>query len=640
VTALDAALEYIGEGWRIFPLVGKVPLPGSRGHLDATDDVDQIRRWWAEHPDAEIGGACRASGRIAIDVDVADGKDGLAKLAELERIWGPLPRDCVQRSGRGGLHLVFRDPSPGADGWTRRQDDGGSCHAKIQGSDGTIDIKCNGYIKLASPATRYEWIARGAPPDLPEAWQRPGLIRKLDDERGPGDGVEAWAETVRALDDDQKRELAEYLVTLKRGRGTAATFRAIKSVFHDHGLSVDDGWPFLIGWNARCGVPHGESELRRQLHRVADRELDGDRGWMLDRADDAAAVDALVAEREAEHGVDVAAVTEPASPDCYGISMRDFVGLEDPGDDADRWIVEGVIAAGVPQLIAGPPKSHKTFLLLHLAICIAAGLDWLGRFRVQPGRVLMLPLEDSVRETRRRIWRLCRGLGLDPRDLEDRILIDATRPFRFGSKEDVARLERTVEKYEPALVWIDSLSRTHFGDENSVKEMQVVTAHWSAIAQRYDVAFALIHHFNKTGGGRLLSKIRGSSDLGALARHLVGVEKPESDPHGASLSFEGNLYPLLEPFNISVRDGETDDGKKWIKIEHDGSTQGANAERIDRKILEVLAEVSPQGLYQKDLRARVRGDNSVIDRRADLLVAHGKATKISKKYFAADGGQR
>jgi hypothetical protein len=291
-TPLDAALKYASIGWHVFPLCPdtKIPRKGSRGYLDATTDRDQICRWWGRHPGDDVAVACRPSGFIAIDVDVADiGKDGLAELAELERIWGPLPRDCVQRSGRGGLHILFRDPSPGADGWTRVA---GEIVGKLTPS---IDVKCNGYIRV-EPSGDYSWLAlTPTPPPVPEQWI--GLLRKAD-ERGPGDGVEAWSETVRALDDDQKRELAEYLVTLRRGQGTAATFRAIKAIFHDWGLSADDGWPFLIGWNARCGVPHGESELRRQLHRVADRELDGDRGWVFDRADDAAAVDALIAERE------------------------------------------------------------------------------------------------------------------------------------------------------------------------------------------------------------------------------------------------------------------------------------------------------------------------------------------------------
>jgi hypothetical protein len=297
---LVAALKYAAAGWRVFPLAAdtKIPRKGSRGYLDATTDESEICRWWPLRGGDDVAIACRPSGFIAIDVDEGDGKNGLAELAELERIWGPLPRDCVQRSGRGGLHILFRDPSPRPDGWTRV---GGEISSKVKGQK-SIDVKCNGYIRV-EPSSDYSWLAlpivngRPALPELPENWQ--ALIRKPD-ERGPGDGVEAWAETVRALTDEQQRELGVYLLSLQRGRGGSSTFRAIKAIHHDWGLNVADGWPFLIGWNSRSGKPHTESELRRQLHRVADRELDGDRGWMLDWADDAAAVDALIAEREAE----------------------------------------------------------------------------------------------------------------------------------------------------------------------------------------------------------------------------------------------------------------------------------------------------------------------------------------------------
>jgi RecA-family ATPase len=62
-------------------------------------------------------------------------------------------------------------------------------------------------------------------------------------------------------------------------------------------------------------------------------------------------------------------------------------------------------------------------------------------------------------------------------------------------------MRRTIKTFKPGYVLIDSLSRTHQGDENSKKEMSVVTGTWGDLAQQYDLAFSLIHHVPKANEG-------------------------------------------------------------------------------------------------------------------------------------------
>ena len=49
---LRTALALAGRGWKIIPLDGKHPFPGSRGHRDGTTSREEIKRWWREHPRA------------------------------------------------------------------------------------------------------------------------------------------------------------------------------------------------------------------------------------------------------------------------------------------------------------------------------------------------------------------------------------------------------------------------------------------------------------------------------------------------------------------------------------------------------------------------------------------------------------
>ncbi|MGH8596263.1 MAG: bifunctional DNA primase/polymerase [Gammaproteobacteria bacterium] len=97
---LHAAETYARLGWRIHPLRPREKTPLLRGWPDvATSDVETIRGWWRQWPDANVGVVTGPkSGIVVIDID---GNAGEASLAELENRFGKLPATCEQRTGRG-----------------------------------------------------------------------------------------------------------------------------------------------------------------------------------------------------------------------------------------------------------------------------------------------------------------------------------------------------------------------------------------------------------------------------------------------------------------------------------------------------------------------------------------------------------
>ena len=55
-------------------------------------------------------------------------------------------------------------------------------------------------------------------------------------------------------------------------------------------------------------------------------------------------------------------------------------------------IIDGLLRRGEVANVISGPKANKSWLLLHLALCVATGRDWLG-FRCRQGRVLLLDYE-------------------------------------------------------------------------------------------------------------------------------------------------------------------------------------------------------------------------------------------------------
>ena len=105
-TMLDHALNYAQNGgWRVFPCKLDKSPHTPHGCKDATTDIEQIRKWWQQWPDASIGCACGPeSGIWVLDIDLPDGPVALERLiAE----YGALPETRMQQTGGGGVQYFF-----------------------------------------------------------------------------------------------------------------------------------------------------------------------------------------------------------------------------------------------------------------------------------------------------------------------------------------------------------------------------------------------------------------------------------------------------------------------------------------------------------------------------------------------------
>lgn len=104
---LEYALNYVRNGWPVFPLVagGKTPLT-AHGYKDATTSIAEVEQMWARYPDANIGIATgRRSNMLVIDVDVR--KEGW--LESMQTL--ALPQTFTVRTWSGGWHLYYAMPN-------------------------------------------------------------------------------------------------------------------------------------------------------------------------------------------------------------------------------------------------------------------------------------------------------------------------------------------------------------------------------------------------------------------------------------------------------------------------------------------------------------------------------------------------
>jgi len=176
---LKEAITYAERGWKIVPLhspggrAGRpcdcnkpgCRTPGKHPRVQnwtrqASDDVDQVRKWWNTWPRSNPG-ICtgQASGIVVLDFDEKNG--GLETLNRLRNQYGDALSTLQVRTGGGGVHLYFRAPDDG----TLKNRTGVLPGMDVRGDGGQIVAPPS----LHASGSRYEWVDSGAPIlDLPD----------------------------------------------------------------------------------------------------------------------------------------------------------------------------------------------------------------------------------------------------------------------------------------------------------------------------------------------------------------------------------------------------------------------------------------------------------------------------------------
>jgi hypothetical protein len=154
----------------------------------------------------------------------------------------------------------------------------------------------------------------------------------------------------------------------------------------------------------------------------------------------------------------------------------------------------------------GPPKSFKSFVMLDMAACVGAGIEWHGKRTVQ-AKVLYI-IAEGLRGIKRRVraWeahnrRPMEGVHFYPR------AVQIARP------EEMRPLIAFAKRGNYELVIFDTQARCSIGvEENSPTQMGLVTAALDVLKEVTGACVALVHHSGAAGG-----RARGTTSvLGAV----------------------------------------------------------------------------------------------------------------------------
>lgn len=176
------------------------------------------------------------------------------------------------------------------------------------------------------------------------------------------------------------------------------------------------------------------------------------------------------------------------------IPSDEFAGA----DFSPRWLIERVMVAGQPFLIAGPPKVLKTTIAIDAAVSLATATPFLGTFAVPaPVRVAVVSGESGFATLQETALRVCRAKGVELADLAGGLTWCEELPT-FTDPVAVAAFVDSLAAADVELCVVDPLYLA-LGDVDarSLFEVGGALRRFTGALSRAGCNWVCLHHANK-----------------------------------------------------------------------------------------------------------------------------------------------
>lgn len=515
---LEAARRYVARGWRVVPIPPREKGPKLSGWTTLRLENGALDRHFTEP--ANVGILLGEPSGWLVDVDLdcpeavelADellpptgavtGREGrprshrwyIVRGAESRRAKDPISGEVIAEIRSTGGQTVV-GPSEHPEGGLYDELAGEPAEVELEVLEAAFDELVASVIQVRHPARAPSPEPAPAPSSRPDNLER--AIRYL----------EAMPPAISGQG------------------GHSSTYAAATALVHGFELDTETAFALLVDrYNPRCDPPWSERELRHKVTQAATKPHDRPRGWLLH------------AERERFAGGPEADLSGILATIGSTQEQREAAKWAPPEDDDAGFLtpeelepepispplIDGLLRYGEIANFIAAPKTGKSWLSLDLAITASVGGDWLGRFPIEAGSVVLIDNELKPGTLNHRL-----GMALGARNVSRAEVRSIKIKALRGGLRNLYRVFGLLEKLEPnerRLVILDAWYRflPAGKDENSNSDITELYNLLDYQANRLGCAFVLIHHTSKGNQGA-----KGVTDVGAGA----GAQSRAADTH-------------------------------------------------------------------------------------------------------------
>jgi hypothetical protein len=243
------------------------------------------------------------------------------------------------------------------------------------------------------------------------------------------------------------------------------------------------------------------------------------------------------------------------------------------------YICQGLALAvsdGKVSMIAGSPGGAKGPLADHVTACIALGSPVFGVHATTRARVLLLDAEGR-RLTMKRLRRMVRAMGLDPRELDEWLhLFDASR-HDLADPSVQGEIQEYCAAHDVGAVVLDSYTSAMLA--SGVEANQPKFAQLAKALGALDLLVLCVAHTNKAAGKGepSLLDIAYSGAFAAMAQTAIVVSYPDGrDKHLVRVSCARAPEHAFAPMHVKFTD--TADGGLGVAVVREAAAVEARRE--------------------------------------------------------------
>ena len=406
--------------------------------------------------------------------------------------------------------------------------------------------------------------------------------------------------------------LAECDPAVQGDAGHDKLFWAAGALVHGFKLSDDQTLQLLVKeYNPRCvppwnlSIPSEARDFTRKITEARRKPPEKPAGWLLEnnavlsdieRVRNRQATNTLLANELGKQ-----AATKATSNEATGrlnthnkIVYPAMTCAELMKAEFDiRFLVDGILVAGQPCILAGPKKTLKTSVSIDLAVSLAFGGYFLGEFKAPEAvRVGIMTGESGLATIQETVQRICIAAGLDPQTLISLIITD--RIPQLESHDHLEALQSFIQQYQLEVLIVDPLYLAMSGaDAGNVFAQGRLLRRISELAQAEGVTLILCHHAKKNRAEPYaqpeLDDIAWAG-FSEFARQwlLLGRREqyqPGSGQHRLWLSAGGSAgHGGLWGLDVSEGGYQNEGGRVWeTEVLSDAEIRSANKEQRERQ---------------------------------------------------------
>jgi len=623
MTPLDNALSLAGQhGFHVFPLrifrtaekLEKRPFKYSAGYLDATNDLDRIRKmgalaesWLKPNEELAFGIVPGRSGLVVIDLDThVAGKNGVQYAAE--NIDLP-PTFKVATATGNGLHLYYR----------KRDLEKLISNSTPFGENSGIDIRADsGYVVAPGTLTKHgEWSPTHDSNEFGDYAEIPQKVWAQLSEKGTDSQPErpfdatALVELPKSVSDAIGESIARVREVTKN-RQRSDEFHNMVKLCVDNSLNIDTTFNAMRTWDNVYRKYVTDDKVWAEVWRSFDKHK-ARRG-----------VDEYIASLPIQDSPTMSDVQQDAPPKFVALRGADIEPKE------IEWLIDDLMPEKEVVLFIGSEGIGKGLYTCHLAAQLTTGEN--------PVNVLFIAAEDDAnRILRPRLD----AAGANPNRWfvmgQDAETLSNVPLFPTHEKE----IERIVTDNHIKVIFVDPWLSTVPG-KLSVKDSQQarqVLDPWTRFVRRLGITVVAVSHTNRTNGSTR-DRVASSGVLRQVARvQLLAIqdpEKPESVWIGIDKSNLGELPPAVEyrkeSFAGSVRAVPTGSSNFLTIAEIDATFNTVRDGRTTDKFQDVTAAADGGIITRKQIVEIYKdaGDPAVAANSAIHRWTHSTPPKLTK----------